>query len=124
MDIEGGEYETIIATPTETLRKFRIIVLEIHGFNDWGDPVYFGIISKFFEKLFLNFKVLHIHANNCCGTSIISGVEFPNIFELTLIRNDRVLQGSHSYSVLPNKLDFDNVKTREPLEVTDYFTNL
>jgi hypothetical protein len=30
MDIEGGEYLTLLATPQEVLRRFRIIVLEIH----------------------------------------------------------------------------------------------
>jgi len=30
MDIEGGEYLTLLATPQEVLQRFRIIVLEIH----------------------------------------------------------------------------------------------
>lgn len=124
MDIEGGEYETIIATPREILLKFRILVLEIHGFNDWGNPTYFGLVSKFFDKLLMDFKVLHVHANNCCGTSRISGVEFPNVFELTLIRNDRISNPSLHYSVLPHNLDFDNVATGDVLQVSDSFAKL
>ena len=33
MDIEGAEYESIIATSESTLKKFRIIVIEFHNLD-------------------------------------------------------------------------------------------
>jgi FkbM family methyltransferase len=30
MDIEGAEYQVILDTPSETLRRFRILVIEFH----------------------------------------------------------------------------------------------
>ena len=35
MDIEGGEYLTLLTTNIENLKKFRIIVLEVHNVYAW-----------------------------------------------------------------------------------------
>jgi hypothetical protein len=119
MDIEGDEYKTIIATPQDVLTKFRIIVLEIHGFENWADPVFFKHVLSFFEKLFLSFTVVHIHANNCCGRSNLFGVEFPNVFEMTLIRNDRY-DKKDLFSSIDTSLDRDNVRKNPTINISDY----
>ena len=41
MDIEGSEYETIIATPVDILRRFRIIAMEIHYAEAWFNNAFF-----------------------------------------------------------------------------------
>jgi hypothetical protein len=119
MDIEGDEYQAIIATPREVLEKFRIIVLEIHGFENWADPVYFSHVSSFFEKLFLSFTIVHIHANNCCGESNLSGVTFPNVFEVSLIRNDRILK-KNPIRTIDTSLDRINVPKNAPIDISEF----
>lgn len=122
MDIEGAEYETILSTSMESIGKFRILVLEVHGFDNWADPKYFSIVDSFFTKLLQSFTIVHAHANNCCGTSIISGIEFPNVFEISLIRNDRY-DSPLGYAKFPNPLDQPNVKYKPEIEISDYFIN-
>jgi hypothetical protein len=124
MDIEGGEYETIISTPSDVLRRFRIIVMEIHGFNNWSEPAYFNLVEKFFKKMLMDFAVVHLHANNCCGTSLISGIDFPNVFEITLIRKDRVRSLKNQFSKLPHPLDRKNVPGKGELQIVDSLINL
>lgn len=43
LDAEGAEFEIIIGAPTETLRKFKEIVIEVHN--------YFGNIDQITQKL-------------------------------------------------------------------------
>ncbi len=124
MDIEGGEYETILATPSDVLRRFRIIIIEVHGFKDWSDSSYFGLVEKFFKKLLLDFYVVHVHANNCCGSSKISGIEFANIFEITLIRKDRVRNREKNLANLPHNLERKNVQNKPELQVFEFFNRL
>ena len=40
MDIEGGEYETILTTPAEILNRFRIMIIEIHDVESWSHPYF------------------------------------------------------------------------------------
>lgn len=120
MDIEGSEYETLLATPSKFLNHFRILVLEIHGYGNWSDPAYFQIVESFFEKILQNFTIVHAHANNCSGTVTISGVEFPNDFEISLIRNDRI-KSQVGYARLPNPLDRPNIQSKKEILISDYF---
>jgi hypothetical protein len=108
MDIEAGEYETIISTPADILSKFRIIVIEIHNVESWACPPFFRIVKAFFSKLLATHAPVHIHPNNCCGVANINGLFLPRVFELTLHRNDRILDLGYC-SEFPHPLDRPNV---------------
>jgi hypothetical protein len=90
MDIEGAEFQTLLAPSTELMRRFRIIVVELHFLealkNRWA---FEQIYSPFFEKILTDFDVVHVHPNNCCGTWNFGDIEFPRLIELTLHRKDR-----------------------------------
>lgn len=90
MDIEGAEFQTLIATPIETLNRFRVIVIEIHFLealkNHWAFDL---IYSPFFSKILQQFDVIHLHPNNCCGLWSYGSFQYPRIIELTLHRKDR-----------------------------------
>ena len=90
IDIEGAEYQTLIAIPTKLLKRFRIIVIELHFLealkNRWA---FQQIYSPFFDKLLSEFDIVHAHPNNCCGLWNYGGVEYPRLIELTLHRKDR-----------------------------------
>ena len=107
MDIEGAEYRNILATDDETLARFRVIVLEVHGLGTMLDaPTLRGVIAPFFRKLDRDFTCVHAHPNNCCGDFLVSGtdIRIPNVLELTLLRDDRFVAAPGRPS-LPHPLD-------------------
>jgi hypothetical protein len=114
MDIEGGEYSSILATSSEVLNRFRVIALEIHDIESWGDPAFFRVVEDFFNKLLQNFHIVHNHPNNCCGIVNLNGVYLPRVFEMTLLRKDRAdfLGFRNDF---PHPLDRPNMKDRPDL---------
>ena len=121
MDIEGAEYQVILDTPYEILRKFRILVIEFHGFNKLAHIHSLDLISTSFYKLLQDFKVVHVHANNCCKAVMIAGVEVPPVMEFTFLRSDSFIKSDKKIK-LPHKLDQKNLPlNREvnlPLELS------
>lgn len=114
MDIEGGEYEVILSTPPELLAAFRIIVLELHSLERLFDSFAFGIMTSCFEKLLSSFYVVHAHPNNCSGVLRQSGIEIPEVMELTLYNRARCAPGPYCVD-FPHPLDADNCKGRPPM---------
>jgi hypothetical protein len=108
MDIEGGEYATIIATPLCVLKKFRIICLEIHDTDAWFNPIAWNTVATFFAKLTEDFHVVHNHPNNNCGSVVAGNIHLPRVFELTLLRKDRS-EALGFVEDLPHPLDARNV---------------
>jgi len=47
MDIEGAEYETLLATPDALLRRFRIIILEVHSFGRIAEPGFYRVYESY-----------------------------------------------------------------------------
>ena len=90
MDIEGAEFQTLMSVSTKLIKRFRIIVIELHFLealkNRWA---FEQIYSPFFNKLLGNFDVIHVHPNNCCGVWTFGDIEYPRLVELTLHRKDR-----------------------------------
>jgi hypothetical protein len=89
MDIEKSEYATLLATSEEVLKRFRIIVIEIHDIDKWAHPAFFYIVNTFFEKILKNFSVVHLHPNNYGRVVTIDGIELPETIEFTFLRKDR-----------------------------------
>lgn len=122
MDIEGAEYRNLLATSDDTLARFRVIVIEVHGLGKLLDgPILRGVLAPFFSKLARSFVTVHAHPNNCCGDFAVPGtdVRIPNLLELTLVRKDRFVPAAGSPS-LPHPLDVSrNVPSRPPLFLSD-----
>lgn len=114
MDIEGGEYETILSMPVDILRRFRIAVIEFHNIETWGQSHYLSIVEAVFEKIQNIFHVVHSHPNNAMGIVDMNGFLAPRVFEMTLLRKDRAVS-SGIFSKLPNNLDRKNLKDREEI---------
>jgi hypothetical protein len=108
MDIEGAEYQTILATPTDTLKRFRIIAIEVHNAQHWFNPIAWDTMQTFIGKLLADFHVVHLHPNNNCPFMQYDDVFFPTVFELTLLRKDRA-QPEGFVEQLPHPLDQPNV---------------
>jgi hypothetical protein len=114
MDIEGGEYLSIIACPHSALKRFRVIVIEIHDIESWAEPNFFKIVDAFFKKLLKQFVVIHNHPNNCCGIVNLGGFLAPRVFELTLLRSDRA-EALGNCNTFPHPLDRPNLIGRPDL---------
>jgi len=104
MDIEFGEYSTLLATSDEILKRFRIIVIEVHHIDKWGHPSFFNIAESFFDKLLQHFHVVHAHPNNYGTVININGVELPQTIEFTLLAKDRC-NISGFVDTFPDELD-------------------
>lgn len=121
MDIEGSEYQAILATPMDVLRRFRIIAIEVHNAQAWFNPIAWETVQDFFCKLLADFHVVHNHPNNNCPFIEVDGVLMPTVFELTLLRKDRA-QPEGYCTEFPHPLDQPNVldKPDRPLPVSMY----
>ena len=108
MDIEGGEYAVIIDASIDTLRKFRILVIEFHGLETLSDKNGFQLINLTFMKLLNHFDIVHIHPNNCCKPIKYGKYELPSVLEFTFLRKDRasIRQPLRNF---PHLLDKKNV---------------
>lgn len=107
MDIEGAEYETLLACPSYILSKFRIVVIEFHLIETWAQKDFFKIVESCFDKLFQTYSVVHNHPNNAMGLVNLNGFSYPRLIEVTFYKNDLV--ESLGLAELPHALDYPNV---------------
>lgn len=120
MDIEGWEYPTLLNVSEDTLKKFRIIILEIHDIESWGNPNFYRIADACFSRLLQHFHVVHLHPNNFCGQLSMGGLTVPRVFELTLLRKDR--SESLGYcDTFPHPLDAPNVPHYPDIKLPAYW---
>lgn len=121
IDIEGAEFEVFQSASVDLLRRFRIIVVELHWI-----PALLGsedavreVLTPMVGKLGDNFVTVHAHANNCCGERVPEGMQvfLPNIFELTLLRKDRYENGLGEIlfkPIIPHPLDIKKNMPQNP----------
>jgi hypothetical protein len=111
MDIEGGEYPVIIDASLETLRKFRILVIEFHRMESLYDQYGFELIDLTFRKLLKDFVIVHAHPNNFANPIAIGPYAIPPFMEFTFLRRDRI-SSQRPATAFPHPLDRTNVPGR------------
>jgi hypothetical protein len=107
MDIEGAEYETLLAAPSELIAQFRIMVIEFHFLAELFNRRFYALAWRTFHKLLQSHTVVHIHPNNRGGSIKSGGLEIPRMAEFTFQRNDRLRQRTRRRD-FPHPLDRDN----------------
>jgi hypothetical protein len=107
IDIEGAEFEAISATPIETLRQFRQLVLEVHSVTQLEHEDYAARFIQTFRKINSVFNLCHVHANNCAPLRFVEGLPVVDVLELSYLRKD-VAAVVPSRTVYPTPLDFAN----------------
>mgnify|MGYP001262536867 CR=1 FL=1 len=127
MDIEGNEYSNILSTPDDIIKRFRIIIIELHGLNVFDDNQsnQFGItkdiINNTLDKLNFNHSCVHAHPNNFSSQfyDAESQLNIPYVIELTYLRNDRFTGDKNQYFKpdLPNELDITNNIYKLPIHL-------
>jgi hypothetical protein len=102
MDIEGSEFEWIKSL--KNVDNIVQMVIEFHYPSSENDEV--------FKKINKDFVLVHFHANNYCGTSLVDNIVIPNVFECTYLNKKYIQMNKLSLNnnILPTKYDMKNVK--------------
>lgn len=103
----GDEYEIFLNMSDRLLSRFRIIVAEFHGLDQFWNHDVFRLASRAFDRIFQTHACVHIHPNSCCGSFEFGGLDIPRVAEFTFLRLDRI-SGAPCASVLPHPLDRAN----------------
>jgi hypothetical protein len=128
MDIEGAEYRNLLNAPDAVLRRFRIVVMELHRLSIVNRPEEFQKeLGPLLAVLNKHFVCVHSHPNNCAGdvTLVGSNLNVPKVLELTFLRRDRldgVKQSDCLEPLLPHPLDVSqNVLKRPPMFLNEHW---
>ncbi len=113
MDIEGGEYDSLINASDELLSRFRIMVIEFHSLHELWNSHFFRFATLVFSKILQTHTCVHIHPNNCCSVLTRLGIDIPRTMEFTFLRNDRIASRSYT-TTFPHVLDRNNT-SRPPV---------
>lgn len=116
IDIEGSEYLALYTLPTPILKRFRIIIIELHEIYNWSNPVRYTLVHSFLERLTKYFNVVHAHANNNDGELELPIGLCPRTIELTLYRKDRH-RIRDIFVSLPHRLDALNNPQKPHIDV-------
>lgn len=90
MDIEGAEWAVLLTTESETLRRFRIIVLELHDLHLLSKRSNLHAYGAAFDKLLEDFELVHVHPNNHEYPVPYLGFAIHPVVEATFLRKDRI----------------------------------
>ena len=125
MDIEGAEYRNLLSTSKSILNRFRILVIEFHDFSELLINKTNNKVKLLINKLNETHICVHAHPNNCCGEIIdkYSGINIPNVIELSFLRKDRFLnQKIKINNQIPNQKDVTaNSRFKRPLHLNKYW---
>lgn len=122
MDIEGAEFETILAMRDEDLDRFRIIAIELHNLEDMFCVSGLARWSEFMKRLTDRFVICHVHPNNYLPVAEIDGIVFPSLLELTLLRRDRIRGDVLPSTQFPHALDAPNVAENDDWACPPFWT--
>ena len=118
MDIEGAEWPVLLNVSDDALRRFRIIVIELHDLERIMDKHALAIIKAVFARLCQDFYVVHNHPNNY-GRSVRKGsLEIPRVLEMTLLRKDRAATVGFA-STFPHPLDRANAPDQRDITLPE-----
>jgi hypothetical protein len=122
LDIEGYEFEVINNVSEETLRRFKIMIIEFHDFNNLRNFFGFKVFSGVFNKILLNHTIVHAHGCNCADYTYINDHKIPKIIEFTFIRNDLIkYKKKIKYNLPHSSLDFKNLSEKKDIYLPKIF---
>lgn len=89
MDIEGYEYAALLSLPEDQLKRFRIMVLELHNVEFLFTVPGLCLFESLFGRLAQHFHIVHAHPNNASRVYRYKDAATCGLMELTLLRKDR-----------------------------------
>jgi len=108
-DTAGSEWAQLLATPSEELDRFEIIVGAFHDFEQLAQRQALDRAMAVFELLGRTHRVVHLHANNAGGMVMLGGLPCPRRLELTFMRKRSATFHGHSSEPIPGPLDRPNL---------------
>jgi hypothetical protein len=105
MDIEGGENNLFQSFSDADLLKIKQLVIEFHSAEQFVIP----------NRLAKTHWLVHLHANNCCGTNLMNNIAIPKVFECTYIRKQADEFLCYNTDPIPSMLDQPNLKNKEDI---------
>jgi hypothetical protein len=114
MDIEGSEYEVVNSLDELNLKKFKVMIIEFHYFEQVLTKMGYKTIESVMKKILKYFDVAHIHPNNCCGSYKVNKTIIPSTLEITFMTKELSLKKDKIHK-LPNKLDFKNISHKDDI---------
>ena len=111
MDIEGAEWLVLLNVSDAVLKRFRVIVVELHWLERLIDRVGFELMSAALDRLLRQFYGVHNHPNNVRVPFNSRGVTIPRYLEMTFLRRDRAQVTGYAVE-FPHPLDRKNVPGR------------
>jgi len=121
MDIEGSEIETLLSLSEETLKKFKVLVVEFHNFKDLHNLSYLKLYYSVFKKILKFFTIVHIHPNNFGQVVNLNNLKIPDIMEFTFLRNDLLRCKKNIKHLLPHSEDRKNSEKESDIPLPEIF---
>jgi hypothetical protein len=119
IDIEASEYSFLLGTNLDTLRQFRIIIVEFHRLNELKtSSIFCRIVDEILRKFEKEFVVCHFHPNNAVKFFQVGKTHFPSCVEVTFLRKNRSLKHDVSFGDYPKAFDIQNDAGRPVIPVT------
>jgi hypothetical protein len=130
MDIEGAEFRNLLNCDAVTIKRFRIIALELHGLRAFMNASKsLNQIESLLQVINSTHTCVHAHPNNYAGDFIeeSTGMNIPSAMELTFLRNDRYghYSGNPLFSpMVPHPLDISrNVAGKPPIHLNKLWSH-
>ena len=108
MDVEGSEYEIINSVSETNLKKFKVMIIEFHNFEQLVTNLGYSMVYSVISKITKYFDVAHIHPNNCCGYHKIKNIIIPSTLEITFL-NKKLTKYKKEINKIPHDFDCKNV---------------
>jgi hypothetical protein len=121
MDIEGAEIENLLSVTEETLKKFKVLVIEFHDFESLNNISFLKLYHSVFIKILKYFTIIHIHPNNFGKVVDLNNKKIPDIMEFTFIRNDLMRYKKNIKYSLPHLEDKKNSEKDDDLALPETF---
>ena len=116
MDVEGAEWGFLSLVSSETLKKFGQMVFEFHNINNLsGNNA--ELMLKVLDKINKTHRLVHLHANNCCGGISFNGKIFGNVIEATYASIDKYKFSENDGVKLPLAVDSPNIRGRDEISL-------
>ena len=119
IDIEGQEYENLIAISEDKLSKARILIIEFHHLRELRSNFFNNLFNKIINKILQNFIVCHTHVNNGGKVKYLKSIKVPDIIEMTFINKRRVTNEINEYAKIPHFLDKKILKDKPDIYIDE-----
>lgn len=117
MDIEGSEYDTILAMNDELMCRFKYMVIEFHDLHSLWTLRKSRKIFQTLNKILITHSVVHLHPNNCCPVLHRHGIDLPRVLEITFAHKNLV--NNLKFAHLPSPLDQKNVPNKPAISLSN-----